>query len=363
MKKILNIKTVFVVAILFSAVTVSAWSGSSANPPNQNTDEPINAGADTQYKAGGLGVGGIFEVGANFSINDGNIEGVNSLCLNGDCKSNWPSGGSSLWSQNGSDVYYNDGKVGIGTTNSSQKLDVAGGISGNKLNIDNIDINGNSIRFKKSAYSSIRKSSGSLQFRGHFARSRILLYDNMDRIYIGDGDTDIRLRGDVKGVNSLCLGGDCKSSWPSGGSSLWSQNGSDVYYNDGKVGIGTRNPRAKLDVNGSIRGDRLGVENVYITGNSIGFKKSSDSFIIKSSKYLSLRGHGKNSRIWLQDNKDRIVIGDGDTDIELKGDVEGIDSLKAAHLAEEKLSPNGYAKIGGLIIQWGQQEGIGNIRF
>jgi len=39
------------------------------------------------------------------------------------------------------------------------------------------------------------------------------------------------------------------------GSSLWSQNGSNIYFNGGYVGIGNNQPSYRLDVNGNIRVD------------------------------------------------------------------------------------------------------------
>jgi hypothetical protein len=42
----------------------------------------------------------------------------------------------------------------------------------------------------------------------------------------------------------------------SGGGSLWTENGSDIYFNTGNVGIGTANPGATLDVRGNIKVDQ-----------------------------------------------------------------------------------------------------------
>ena len=38
-----------------------------------------------------------------------------------------------------------------------------------------------------------------------------------------------------------------------GGGTLWTLNGSDIYYKDGNVGIGLTDPDAKLHVNGAIK--------------------------------------------------------------------------------------------------------------
>ena len=95
-------------------------------------------------------------------------------------------GGSSVWTLNGTNAYYNSGNVGIGTTSPGYKLDVNG------------DIN---------------MSTGS-SFR-------------------------------INGVAQTFGGG--------GGSSPWTTSGSDIYYSSGNVGINVTSPTEVLDVDGKIK--------------------------------------------------------------------------------------------------------------
>ncbi|MFH1614028.1 MAG: tail fiber domain-containing protein [Planctomycetota bacterium] len=54
--------------------------------------------------------------------------------------------------------------------------------------------------------------------------------------------------GTVK-ANELCLGADCRTSWPVGGDSSWVVSGNNIYSSvSGNVGIGTSNPGDKLHV-------------------------------------------------------------------------------------------------------------------
>ena len=87
------------------------------------------------------------------------------------------------WIPSGNDLYYNAGRIGIGTTTPTAMLEVAGqaGVDG------------------------IKFPDGSLQ-------------------------------------TTAAVGG--------GGGSIWSQNGIDAYYNAGKVGVGTSTPNGKLHVTG-----------------------------------------------------------------------------------------------------------------
>ena len=51
-----------------------------------------------------------------------------------------------------------------------------------------------------------------------------------------------------------------RSSCPSTASSLWMQNGNDIYYNAGNVGINTSTPTTKLDVEGTLKANEVIVD-------------------------------------------------------------------------------------------------------
>jgi hypothetical protein len=61
-----------------------------------------------------------------------------------------------------------------------------------------------------------------------------------------------QVNGYVRGDTGFCIGTSCITSWPSGGTSIWSQNGTNAYYNTGNVGIGTSTPSQALQVAGSV---------------------------------------------------------------------------------------------------------------
>ena len=91
------------------------------------------------------------------------------------------------------------------------------------------------------------------------------------KVGIGTASPTERLDVDgyVKGRGGLCIGNDCRSSWPGGGGGEVNGSGtvnyipkwiasktlgnSVIYQSGNNIGIGTTNPQAKLHVNGRIK--------------------------------------------------------------------------------------------------------------
>jgi len=114
-----------------------------------------------------------------------------------------------------------------------------------------------------SVYKQITASNGdTFYFNG--SADRVAVWDSPDRLRYADF---LKVSGGrlisstaIIAADFCTPGGKCLSTVSSGGggSGLWSQNGSDIYYNGGKVGIGTDSPMYALDVNGGMRVQKYG---------------------------------------------------------------------------------------------------------
>ncbi len=142
-------------SILFLVVCsyIFGWTIPTDTPPNENLLPPLNTSNSNQYKLGYLGIGtttspsfpldvaGIVRIGRFSSAPTGALGSLyydtTSNKFKGYTNIGWSNlGGAELWSQSGNNIYYNTGKVGIGTSTISYTLTVdAGSGSGNEIRI------------------------------------------------------------------------------------------------------------------------------------------------------------------------------------------------------------------------------------
>jgi len=184
---------------------------------------------------------------------------------------------SELWQETGSDVYYNEGNVGIGTASPNVELLVADSSS--------------------SAYIGLSKVSGG-------ARAGLQYKDGSSTVFevgLRTHDNDYEIYDTENSVSRLFIDKD-----------------------NGNVGIGTPSPDAKLDVAGSIKGQYLNVDSG--TGNIIAsFSSSGDAIgeirIADNTKFTRLLGVGSQFKIMPNDGTEMAVFDGLKQEIYLNGNV------------------------------------------
>ncbi len=157
-------------------------------------------------------------------------------------------GGQPLWSQNGDDITYNAGNVGIGGT-PNEKLDVAGNIhaSGNVTVDGQLSAQTFTLTVNGLVPAPTTTSGRFLKDDGTWATVPVpppptFTTQTAGLVPSPGGSTGRYLKDN--------------GTWatvPTPPPSLWSQSGSNLHYSNGNVGIGTTNPSVKLDVSGNVR--------------------------------------------------------------------------------------------------------------
>ncbi|MEI7480002.1 MAG: hypothetical protein WCJ59_00010 [bacterium] len=282
----------------------------------------------------------------------GNLTIGNSLCINGDCRSVWPAVGSSLWATtSGSRIFYNAGVLIATTTDdlSGANLQVNGGLS----------LNGNLFDSNKSAgvtgYILQTTATGtqwvattSLSLSSNWTSSSSNIYYTLGNVSVGTatsstnklnvwGNLNIATGttpalyvntalsnvgiGTSTPTKSLTVAGNqyltgafydstnasgtagmvlqstgTSTRWATTGSSQWISSSSNIYFNSGKVSIGTTNTIDTLSVVGtssffgSILNKVSSLSDPKIIGTLSGF--GINSTVAVSGNYLYLGSAG-----------------------------------------------------------------------
>lgn len=235
---------------------------------SHNTDLKFRTGSKTRiftsYSTGNVGIGtelpsAKLEVAGQVKITGGSPGDGKVLTSDGTGLATWQTptsgggGSNSLWIEAGDDVYRSTGNVGIGTSSPSEKLEIAGSaIIGDENNSSYLNVGNN-------YFSS---SAGSLNPGVYLFKSDQLSYGM--KLQYTDNEYGTMMFGPYSANHFLSFG--------KVGPSL--QDDSMIEYmridlDNGNVGIGTSNPQAKLDVNGTACVTRYSTKNVYtITNNT-----------------------------------------------------------------------------------------------
>ncbi len=244
-------KSSHIQAVLFIIVLSLASSFALANVPNPgHSASSVGPGTNGTFSPGNftfpenLNVTGTLNVSGSATVQT--IVYTPQLCLNGDCKIAWPSSGSGLsngnvtagyipyftntTNLNASPLYLNQttNYLGIGTLSPLAAIDVSGSIRAGGMRADTYSTGGGSAMFIAQG-SNLRTASG-----GAFTNSTFEYNGSVQFIMTNTGRLGVNTSAplfalDVAGsanisntlfTPQLCLNGDCKTAWPSGGSGL-----------------------------------------------------------------------------------------------------------------------------------------------
>ncbi len=234
-------------------------------------------------------------------------------------------GGSSLWTENAGDIYYNGGKVGVGTN--TPEASIAIETDGNQWDLTSTE---GDFRIGDASH---RLKIGVATAGAGAGDARIRVAGGTDRMMLGGGSNDVltitdtnvgvgtitpaaklHVNGNIRS-NDLSGGGNVIADAVgnliigpgSGGSSLWSDNGGNIYYNSGKVGVGTNTPESSIAIE--------------TDGNQWNLSSTEGDFRIGDAAHrlkigVATAGAGAgDARIRVEGGTDRMMLGGGTNDV------------------------------------------------
>jgi hypothetical protein len=202
-------------------------------------------------------------------------------------------GGSTLWKENGDDIFYNNGKVGIGTDVPAYPLDILTStsisISTKSAGPNNFIPLSNTTGFR--GYSGIRSNDmevgtmvGNNTGKVHITTNEQPRLTVASDGKVGIGTTSPTTELDIMGnIRTSSLAGTGKRNVVADangnltidmeGSSIWEKGtGNNIFYNSGNVGIGTSSPTHPLQISSS-NSESIKIQSTG-TDNWIGFHTS-----------------------------------------------------------------------------------------
>jgi len=233
------LKSFLAIALFAIAVqSFAIWQPPTSTAPAGNPEPPINVGGTAQTKSGNLAVTGLRVFTS--SIFDGTLQiktgspGVGKV-LTSDATGfvrwadpqNGGGGTDSLWKTTGSNIYYDDGNVGIGTSTPASKLTILGQayakdgfrVAGTANNREN-DAPSYGIGISDNLIAPATGSSFAVQVSGingifFNTDNGEMVMDKNGKVGIKDVSPsfDLDVNGRINGQSGLCIAGDCKSSW------------------------------------------------------------------------------------------------------------------------------------------------------